>query len=530
MAVNKVISDIISVLIEANTYVKIEEIGIKIKQHRLSLRSLQMEMKKLVDAQRVSVDGKASLTRYIIQDVQRSYPSAQFLYVCKNNLVIGLLFRVKGVYRFYYDSAYIAQYDVPIPTIPFEIEPIDFDVIPAVFEDNFPEGINREIFETTHRIADEFDILPLLEDSVGDICFTRTIEACRLSEKSSEGYLRTIDKILGENDPIELLDGYRIDMTNEELFPEAEDLSTLKNLRTEGISGFQYKRFVNIDEENRIVTQSDGAGEYILKPYSKFKADPKSEYYYPHLAINEHLHISFAKNELHFDAPYSAIIKREEDEEYHYIVKRFDRLDHTKFAKATFSVFLGLRAENKYDTTSEKMFKRIAKELISTKERMNLLKYYVYSVFVVHEDLHTKNLSIIFDGEKVLLAPLYDMCSTGFYPSAKGYESYLPINGKNEHIRPNDFKGLCKILDIDFKDFREQAAIIASTYESVMPKYFDELEKLGSLPYFDKKEKKLRGEVGRTAYFIGEKREFVDVLRTFHTNRVEELREYGWMV
>jgi serine/threonine-protein kinase HipA len=203
-------------------------------------------------------------------------------------------------------------------------------------------------------------------------------------------------------------------------------------------------------------------------------------------------------------------------------------LDHTKFAKATFSVFLGLRAENKYDTTSEKMFKRIAKELISPKERMNLLKYYAYSVFIVHEDLHTKNLSIIFDGEKVLLAPLYDICSTGFYPNAKGLESHLTINGKTQHIRPNDFKILCKYLNVDFKEFRKEASLIAQAYATVMPKYFEQLRKLGALPYFDKKEKKSRGEMGKTSSVLGEKREFIEVLHQFHKKRVEELRLYGW--
>jgi len=530
MAINRVQSDIISILIDCKTYIKTKDLSLKLKKHNLSPRTFQKEMKNLIETQRVAVSGKASLTSYILQEIQRNYPSSQFLYVCKDNLVVGQLFRVKGIYRFYYTSGYLAKYDLAIPTIPLQLEPIDFEEIPAVFEDNFPEGINREIFETTHKIADEFEILPLLEDTIGDLCFTKTKDKCEIIEKKGVGYLASLDEILGKNKMIEVLEGYDLTFDKNELFPESQDLSTLKNLRTEGISGFQYKRFVNLDKKNKQVTGSDGAGEYILKPYSKLKADVHSEFYFPHIAINEHLHMSFAKNELGFNVPYSAVIKRECDDEFHYIVKRFDRFHQTKFAKATFGVFLGLRAENKYDTTSEKMFTRIAKELLSKKERMNLLKYYLYSILIVHEDMHTKNLSIIFDDKKVLLAPLYDISTTGFYSSGFGYESHLTINGKRNNIRPNDFRGLCKILNIDFKEFKTESYIIAMQYRDTMPKYFKELSKLGSIPYYEKKEKHSRGETGKTKTVIGEKKEFLDVLCSFHEQRVKELYHFGWII
>lgn len=530
MPINRIQSDILSLLIESKTYVKTQDLSLKLKEHKLSPRTFQNEIKSLIESGRVAVAGKASLTSYILQEIQRSYPSSKFLYVCKDNLVVGLLFEVKGIYRFYYTSEYLAKYDLAIATIPLQLEPVDFEKIPAVFEDNFPEGINREIFETTHKIADEFEMLPRLEDSVGDLCFSKTKEKCEMLEKKGVGYLASLDEILGKNKMIELLEGYEIKLGENELFPESQDLSTLQSLRTEGISGFQYKRFVNIDTQNKQIIGSDGAGEYILKPYSKLKADVNSEFYFPHIAINEHLHMSFAKNELGFNAPYSAVVKREEDDEFHYIVKRFDRFHHTRFAKATFGVFLGLRAENKYDTTSEKMFTRIAQELLSKKERMSLLKYYLYSVLIVHEDMHTKNLSIIFDDEKVLLAPLYDISATGFYSSAFGYESHLTINGKRNNIRPNDFKALCKIVNIDFKEFKEEAHIIAKQYRDTMPKYFQELTKLGSIPFYEKKEKRSHGETGKTKMIIGDEREFVDILQAFHHKRVEELYKLGWIV
>ena len=49
----------------------------------------------------------------------------------------------------------------------------------------------------------------------------------------------------------------------------------------------------------------NGEAANFIKPYDPIKKQMKSsEYYFPHIAINEHLHMSFAKNELgFFDVP-----------------------------------------------------------------------------------------------------------------------------------------------------------------------------------------------------------------------------------
>ena len=163
---------------------------------------------------------------------------------------------------------------------------------------------------------------------------------------------------------------------------------------------------VNIDTDNKKIVLDDSAHAYILKPYSKPKANKDNENYFPHISLNEHLFMSFAKNTLGFRVPYSAIVKNENDEEYHYIVKRFDRFGLHRYAKSTFAVFLGLRSDKKCDRSSEKVLERVAKEVISPHERMELLKYYVYSVIIQHEDMHTKNLSLIYDRELVLINKL----------------------------------------------------------------------------------------------------------------------------
>jgi len=470
------------------------------------------------------------MTQYCIAEIQRVYPDSEFLYVYKNSVIVGQLFKLKDRYRFYYDSLYLSKYFEEIPSLKLSVHSSDFENIPPVFEENIPEGINRDILETTHKTVDEFEILNIMDDNIGDLCFTKTKEKCYINEEMATGYLNNITEILGTNSKINLLEGFKIDMGDAEIFPEAYDLSKLQMIKSHGISGFQYKRLVNIDFENKVISVNDRSHEYIFKPFSKLKSNRDSEHYFPHISLNEHLHISFAKNELALNAPYSAIVKREEDEEYHYVVKRFDRLNTNRFAKSCFAVFLGLRSESKYDTTSEKMFKRIAKELISPTQRMALLRHYLYSMIIVHEDLHSKNLSLIYDKNKVLFSPLYDVACTGCYDSTKGYESRLTINGKNEKIRPNDFKPLCKLLGIDFKEFKSVAKEMVHKYVVDMPLYFDEASKLGSIPFYKKKLTKKRGSSEVVWKVYGEPIEFIDLLREHHNIRCGSLKELGWRV
>ena len=526
---NKLLSDILHLLIEENSYVSLRDLSLKLSSYNVNIRTMQREMRKLISSNRVSVTGSASSTQYIIDEVQRAYPNYEFLYIYKNNVILGQLYKLKDRYRFYYDSEYLSKYTQEIPTLKLNINYYDFENIPAVFEENIPEGINREILEATHKVADEFEILAMMDDNIGDLCFSKTKEKCYIEEDMASNYLSSLDIILGNNPKINLLDNFEIQIDYKELFPDNYDLSKVGMKQTHGISGFQYKKLVNIDFNSKTISTNEKSHEFILKPFNIHKADPHNENYFPHISLNEHLHISFAKNELGLKAPYSAIVKSKDSQEYHYVVKRFDRLGVDRFAKSSFAVFLGLRSENKYDTTSEKIFKRIAKELISPSQRMELLKHYVYSSIIVHEDLHSKNLSLIYDKGKTLFAPLYDICCTGCYESTQGYESRLPINGKQEKIRPNDYKGLCKILSIDFNEFKKEAKIIATKYKEKMPIYFDEIEKLGSFPFYHKKYKTKRGSSEPFYEISKQSVEFVDVMREFHTKRISELIEYGWL-
>lgn len=519
--------DILEVLIKENTPLTLIEIQRKLRL-RINGRTLLRELTDLHKNNRVEKIGKTNSVKYVIDEILRYYKKFEFLYVHKDGEVAGYYIRLKTEFRFIYATEFLINLSPGIATIPLDFKAYDFNELPPVFEENIPEGINRDILETNTKESDEFNLLIKLEDNIGDLYFSKTEESIMGSLSSGESYLSLLPQILDENKNIHVLNNFKIDLDEIHIFPENYDLTKQEIKKSDGISGFQYKKLVNIDFENRVIsTDEKKTKDYIFKPYSKLKADPSNSHYFPNISINEHLFMSFAKNELGFRVPFSAIIKREHDEEFHYIVKRFDRYGTHRFTKNTFAPFMGLVSSTKYDTSSEKIFTRIAKELINPKERMELLKHYVYSVIIVHEDMHTKNLSLIFEGDKVLFAPLYDITCTGIYDTSKGYDSHISINGKQTNIRPNDFKKLCLILSIPFREFKKEASVIAETYVNRLPAYIDELEQLGSIPFYNAK---IKQKVGEQADWVRDKQavEFVEVLRAFHLKQVDRLRDLNW--
>lgn len=528
MSINNNKIEILEILQKKKKYLSLIEIT-SFFSKKVSSKTILRELNDLIKCNRVIKEGITNSAKYALDDILRYYKRFDFLYVHKDGENAGYFFKLKDKFRFYYSNSFLINLSKEIPTIPLDIDFYEYFDIPPVFEENLPEGINRSIVETTTKKSDDFELLEKLCDNIGDLYFSRSPETIDTKLENGKSYLSLLPEILGKNKKLEVLTDFNIELEEMQLFPENYDLSKLTMAKSDGISGFQYKKLVSIDFENKVISVDEKKSkDYILKPYSKLKADRNNPHYFPHISINEHLHMSFAKNELGFKVPYSAIIKKEEDQEYHYIVKRFDRYGTHRFAKNTFAPFMGLVSSTKYDTSSEKLFARISKILLNPKEKLELLKHYAYSVIISHEDMHTKNLSLIFEKDKVLFAPLYDIACTGLYDTSKGYDSHLTINGKQQNIRPNDFKDLCKQLSIEFKLFKNEANKIATIYNEKFPEYIEEIKKLGEIPFYKSKIKK---RVGEEADWIreGSAIQFYNILENFHSRRIIKLKELGWL-
>jgi serine/threonine-protein kinase HipA len=448
-----------------------------------------------------------------------------FLYVYQKHQLIGYLNFQGGYYEFAYDSDYLCQDEAG----PLSPELILTDAVFSserlfnVFEQVIPEGVDRNILENQADSANDFDLLPLLKNIYGDLAFFQTKPKWEEIEKyRSPRYVEVKTEILSENTFPNVLN-LDIKIDEKTLFPP--NLLPAKHFRPSGLSGFQHKFSVVMNHKLIRLPEKNEACQYFMKPYSPARANPESEYYLPHLAINEHLFMTFAKNELGFDVPWSGIVKNPADSEYHYIVKRYDRYKGYKFSCHEFATLVGLVSETKYQMSSEQLFKNIKQYLTLKTERLKLLKYYFYSMVIAHEDMHTKNLSVLKEDKKFLMSPLYDIATTAVYQGASARETALLINGKNKNIRPADFYQLVELLEVDRRDFNKAATEILLKYRHQLPHYFTQLEKLPEEMRFYERS---RVHSPNRKLRITKSLQFVNRLRRKHQARLKQLEKAGW--
>jgi len=466
------------------------------------------------------------------QWVDLAKPGHQCLFVYKKRQLVGYLYfqrRPYGSrYEFLYANEYLGQADAePLAVdIPLTTGLLTSEAIFNVFEQVIPEGLDRKLLESKAKSANAFDLLPWLQEVYGDLQFAKTkLPVNGETSHYTLNYAEVKTEILGENTFPNVLN-LAIEIDDGVLFPKGIQKS---QFRPSGLSGYQHKLSVVINHHQvrQVQAKEKGHSEYFLKPYNRPKANPNSYYYMPHLAINEHLFMTFAKNELGFEVPWSGLIKKPDDSEYHYLVKRYDRYQGEKISYTEVATLVGLDSETKYQMTSEQLFTNLKKFLTSEEERLVLLKYYFYSLLIVHEDMHTKNLSVRTEGGKNYMAPLYDIATTAIYQGASPCprETALLIGGKDRNIGPHVFYKLVELMEIQPKIFDKEAANILSQYTYQLPKYFDQLEEQLPGMMFHKRTKvsspNLKPQVIQSM-------SLVERLRRKHQERIKQLDNKGW--
>ena len=508
-------------VLKEDTYIKRSEI-----EHSIPIpqRTLTFNLKQLIDYKRVETIGQLKGTKYKLS--HRYHDSYEhILYIYQNQVLIGYLGYDYEKYYFIYDTSYLLSSKQTVRfQMPLSLETYSQSTCFVDFEECLPVGVDRDILIEKAKNATEFFLLKHNDYSSNDLIFSPT-KICFDKEVQGQNYLISKDEILGKNSFPNVL-SLEIMLDEKTLFPSKfmTDGEELKQIRTMSLSGYQHKLQVIIEDDKIRVPKDDENVFYFIKPYHPQKAEKESDYYFPHIAINEHLHLTFAKNELGFDVPQSGIFKRVEDKEYHYIIKYFDRLKNYKFQRKEFSTYMGLDSTNKYNTSSEKLFETAAKVLPRESDRLKMLEYYFYSFVIRHEDMHTKNISTICDGDKTFLAPLYDIASTGFYTGIRNFESHLPINGKQTNIRYNDFLELVKRAKVNRADFKQKATFILQAYKDKMPSYIKKISMLKNIDFYIKEkpnaqDKKIKVKEKTTLEAI--------MLDTFH-KRVNTLEKNGW--
>jgi serine/threonine-protein kinase HipA len=138
--------------------------------------------------------------------------------------------------------------------------------------------------------------------------------------------------------------------------------------------------------------------------------------------------------------------------------------------------------------------------------------------------MHTKNISAIYDNDKIHIAPLYDIASTGFYNGIRNFESHLTINGKQTNIRFNDFLKLANISKIDKNEFKISASKILKIYIEEMPSYIEKISSLENVDFYVKEKANAQNKKIK----IKEKTTLKEVMQKNFKLRCETLKQNGW--
>lgn len=349
--------------------------------------------------------------------------------------MVGFLGHEVGRYLFEYEKSYKGK----------KLDGLDRDetsvsaILFPVFENLIPESDRRDAYLAEGKNLAE--ILLELENTHGDFDFVSAdkLYGYKREYLNKKSWLLVKDEILSQN-----------------IFPNILEVSIgieAEILEDKGkhssLSGYQNKIDINIDFEAGNIEQSSDA-LYLLKPYNSESAiynfRDKNQTHLPYMGLNEHLFMSFAKNAYGFDVPWSAVLVGEKD--FHYVVKRYDRHGGYKYEQRDFAQIMNIKSDQKYFTTSERLFDAIGEVVKSKEERVKFLEFYLFSFVIEHADLHLKNISIINIGrDKYRLSPLYDLISNGVYRGDSD-ELGLPLGGKKRHIALDDFYQLSARLGI----------------------------------------------------------------------------------
>ncbi|MEA3491674.1 MAG: type II toxin-antitoxin system HipA family toxin, partial [Campylobacterota bacterium] len=334
----------------------------------------------------------------------------------------------------------------------------------AVFENLIPESDRRNIYIAEGKNL--VQILLELGNTHGDFDFVSVdkIHGYKSDYTQRKSWTSVKEHILGENTFFNILD---MDMViDREVLEEKGKHSSL--------SGYQNKIDVAIDFGTGEIKQSDDA-LYLLKPYSVESAiydfRDKNQTHLPYLGLNEHLFMSFAKNAYGFDVPWSGVVAGERD--FHYVVKRYDRHDGFKYEQRDFAQIMNIKSDQKYYTTSERLFDAIAEVIKSPDERLRFLEFYLFAFVIEHADLHVKNISILNIGrDKYRLSPLYDLISNGLYRGDSD-ELGLALGGKKRNISMDSFYQLSARLGISKLQTKKSAKRIIGIFIAKFPQYIE---------------------------------------------------------
>ena len=222
-----------------------------------------------------------------------------------------------------------------------------------------------------------------------------------------------------------------IDLTLSEISIKAQQMTGKLS-----ISGVQPKLSIKLNKEAKQLEIVATGGEYILKPQTLT---------FPYIPQNENLCMTIA-SQLGINVPPHSLIKLK-DNNWAYIVKRFDRIQENKIHQEDFWQILVKK--DKYLGSHEEIGKKLIE--ISEIPGLDIQLFYarvVFNFIIGNGDAHLKNFSITYDKTgQIRLSPAYDIVSSKLViPQEEDFA--LSVNGKKNKITRKDFDVLAEYLRI----------------------------------------------------------------------------------
>ena len=429
-------------------------------------------LKFLVESNQLNRLGKARATYY--QRVYNQKYSYKNITVLNEGIIVGELKFGDGKYIFSYDKNYKGNELIGIPK---DTSPISSDELFFIFENLIPESHRREKHLNLENFDDLADTLTRLLNTHGSYEFVYTYELFKYQKARDKrpSYTTIKNKLLENYSYPNILD-YQLDIDDLIL----EDKS---DIDYSSLSGYQNKIDINLNQDKKSIHIDIKNPHYLLKPFNKnigeYFGDKKS--YYPQVLVNEHLFMSFAKNELNFDVPYNALVYHNNN--FHYIIKRFDRYKEFAYEQYDFGQLLNIPSRNKYNASSDEVFIK-ANEMLKNKDsKIELLRFYFYSYIIQHSDLHVKNIALLNIGKQTFtLSPLYDVISLGVIKGKDIDDLALPIlrvhKTQKSKFTIEDFLYLADILELNHLEVKKEFRNIALKFIEKFPSYIEDTKKL----------------------------------------------------
>lgn len=205
------------------------------------------------------------------------------------------------------------------------------------------------------------------------------------------------------------------------------------------ISGIQMKVSVSLSREKGVIETMAKGGTHILKP------EPER---FPQIPQNENLCMNMAE-ELGMPVPPHGLFHMADGRPC-YIVRRFDR-KNSGGKLPTETMHQILESKNKYSGSLENVGKALRAHATNVGiEMVDFFERVLFCFLIGNGDMHLKNWAILIRGERISMAPCYDLvCSKIYIPNED--ESALAIDDRQNKLKRSDFEALAQYLGIDSK-------------------------------------------------------------------------------